>query len=109
MSGEAVPLPARDPDALLVHPLSRILAAFALGILGGGLGTFLMALEEGVEGHGHGGGGSPFVMLPHQLLLTLPLAILLVLLTREVDARRMAVSLVAAIAGIVTLDVLLLL
>lgn len=109
MSGPADPLPARDLDAFAPSPLGLVLASAAVGALGAALGTFLMAIGEGTEGHGHGGGGNPFAMLPHQPLLTLPLAVLRVLLTREVDARRMALCLVLAVAGIAAVDLLLLL
>lgn len=100
-------LPPRDPEALLASPATRLGAHVAIGLLGGALGAALMAMDRGTEGHGHGGGGTPFAMLPHQLLLTLPLAVLLVLLLREVDGRRMATAMVLAVAGIVAVDLLL--
>jgi hypothetical protein len=100
-------LPARDPDALLSTAPNRAAAHFVVGMLGATLGTVLMAVDAGTEGHGHGGGGTPFVMLPHQLLLTMPLVILLVLLLREVDGRRMGTAVGMALAGILLVDLLL--
>lgn len=101
-------LSPRDPEKLMGSALSRGLAFLAVGALGGALGAVLMGIESGTGGHGHGGGGTPFAMLPHQLLLTLPLAVLVVLLTREADARRMGGALLFALLGVLAVDLLLL-
>jgi hypothetical protein len=98
----------RDPERIAVSRPGRLVVYFLVGVLGAAWGAVLMAMDAGVEGHGHGGGGTPFAMLPHQILLSLPLAVLVVVLLRDARGSRMAEAMVAASLGIVALDLALL-
>lgn len=104
---DAAPLPPRDPEALLPSPITRSLAFVLLGVLAGAAGTVLMALDPDEEGHGHGSGGSPFLMVPHQVLLALPLVVGLVTLLRETKPWHMVRGLLLALSGILLVDLFL--
>lgn len=100
-------LPPRDPELLVHGPLHRALAYAGVGASGAALGAFLMALDAGTQGHGHGGGGNPFLMLPHQLLLVLPLMIGVALLLGDARRRPLALAALCTLAGVLLVDLLL--
>lgn len=107
MSDPADALPVRDPERIAPTRLVRLLTYLVVGAIGAAAGAVLMAIDAGVEGHGHGAGGSSFAMLPHQVLLTAPAAVLVVLMLGDARGPRLAEAMAAACAGILSVDVLL--